>query len=447
VKKLIIAAFAALAIPSLVCAADGPVTLREAINLALADSHLLKAAHYEKLAAEGMVAAGRSRYFPRLSLQSGAVLSNSPSRVFMMKLDESRIDPGADFAANTLNNPSARGDFYTSLSLEQPLVDFSIGTGLQLAGKEGEVRESVLQLKQEEIAFKVFQAYLEIRRARAYETIAGQAVADAHEHQRLAEVRSNNGVGLKSDELRARTASAEAEGQFIKAHNDLLLAKMHLNNAVGGKAGEALDIVDETQQMQLTLGKNELIQLGLVSRGDLKVVGQEVEKAGLGVESAENAYLPTVYASAAYQINDRDMPLGMDKDAWTIGLNLRWELFDGFRRKAEKNSALAIKSAADENLENYRKEVILQIHESYLRRDEVGKRLEVARNARQYADESVRLIGKRFENSIATMVELLDAQTALDKARANLVEVENLYALATARIYYSAGIFLREVSK
>jgi outer membrane protein TolC len=430
-----------------VCAADGPVTLREAINLALADNHLLKAAQYEKRAAGELVTAGLSRYFPRLSLQSGAALSNSPSRVFMMKLDEARIDPGTDFAANPLNNPSARGDFFTSVSVEQPLVDFSIGTGLLLAGKEGELRESVLQQKQEEIAFKVFQAYLEIRRARAYETIAGQAVADAHEHQRLAEVRSSNGVGLKSDELRARTASAEAEGQLIKARNDLLLAKMRLNNAVGGKAGGVLDIVDETRQPQLALAENDLIQLGLASRGDLQVAGKEVEKAGLGVKSAENAYLPTVYASAAYQINDRDLPLGMDKDAWTIGLNLRWELFDGFRRQAEKNSALAMKSAADENLENYRNEVILQIQESYLRRDEVGKRLEVAGNARQYAEESVRLIGKRFENSIATMVELLDAQAALDKARANLVEVENLYALATARIYYSAGIFLREVLK
>ena len=43
----------------------------------------------------------------------------------------------------------------------------------------------------------------------------------------------------------------------------------------------------------------------------------------------------------------------------------------------------------------------------------------------------MRLIGKRFENSLATMVELLDAETALNRSRALLVENESNYALAT----------------
>jgi outer membrane protein TolC len=63
------------------------------------------------------------------------------------------------------------------------------------------------------------------------------------------------------------------------------------------------------------------------------------------------------------------------------------------------------------------------------------------------ADESVRLLEKRFQNSLATMVELLDAQMALNKARANLVEMENQRARAAVTIYRAAGIFLQEVKK
>jgi len=43
------------------------------------------------------------------------------------------------------------------------------------------------------------------------------------------------------------------------------------------------------------------------------------------------------------------------------------------------------------------------------------------------------------------MVELLDAQSALNQARANLVESDANLMLATGRLYHAAGIFLKEV--
>jgi outer membrane protein TolC len=106
-----------------------------------------------------------------------------------------------------------------------------------------------------------------------------------------------------------------------------------------------------------------------------------------------------------------------------------------------------MRSAAAERLENYRQEIALQVKESALRREEAAKRREVARHAISDAEEGVRLIGRRFENSLGTMVELLDAQTALNRARAQLVENESNYALATARLFHVAGIFLKEVVK
>jgi hypothetical protein len=44
-------------------------------------------------------------------------------------------------------------------------------------------------------------------------------------------------------------------------------------------------------------------------------------------------------------------------------------------------------------------------------------------------------------------VEVLDAQTALNRARSSVVENETGYALATGRVWFDAGIFLQEVMK
>jgi outer membrane protein len=420
------------------------VTLREAIGRALESNHLLKAAALEQGAAQQEVAATRSRYLPRVLLESGAVLSNTPSRVFMMKLDEARINPASDFAANTLNHPDARGDFRSAVTLEQPLLDFGISTGVELAGKDAETAAVSLEKSREQVAFRVYLAYLGVRKARAYRDIADQAVENAREHGRLAGVREKDGVGLKSDQLRAATALSEAEQRLISAKNDLLLARMRLNLAVGGEQGEALDITGTPELAEPALAQ-DLVALAQKGRPELKVAQKAVEKGELAVRQAGNAFLPTLYASAGYQVNDRNVPLGYDNDSWNIGINLRWELFDGNRRSHEKQKAELSRQAAAAMLENDRREVSLQVTESVLRRQEARLKLESARAAVKAAEEAARLVTLRFQNGLSSMVELMDTESALNRSRANLVEVENGFFGSTGELYYNAGVFLKEV--
>lgn len=438
---------AALLLLSTAPASGEAVTLREAVQRALAQHHLLKAGALKRGAAQEEAAASRSRYLPRLYLESGALLSNTPSKVFMMKLDEGRIDPGTDFAAATLNDPSARADFRSALTLEQPLLDFTISTGTDLAAKEAESAELALEANRETVGYRVYLAFLAVRRARAFNDIAGQAVANAREHRRLAQVREKDGVGLKSDQLRAATALAEAEQRLISAHNDLLLARLRLNLAVGGRQGEALDIEGAAELAEPALSRGDLVEQAQRSRPELNLARKGVEKGDLAVRLARDAYLPTVYAGASYQVNDRDLPLGADHDSWNVGVNLRWELFDGSRRSHLVQQAELSRQATAELFENERREVALQVTESALRRQEASLKLESARGAVLAAEEGRRLVTLRFQNGLSSMVELMDADSALNRARANLVEVENGYLGSTGELYYQAGQFLKEVMR
>lgn len=435
--------FALLAAP----ASGEVVSLQEAVKRALASNHLLKAAALERGAAEQDVAASRSRYLPRVSLESGAALSNTPSTVFMMKLDEGRINPASDFAADPLNNPSARADFRSALTLEQPLVDFGIRTGVEMAGKSAEAAALSEEGRREEVAFRVYLAYLGVRKAQAYRDIADQALANANEHDRLAGLRERDGIGLKSDRLRSATSLADAQQRLVSARNDLLLARMRLNLIVGGPQGEALDIGEVPKLAEPVLEREQLIAVAQQSRPDLKVAETSLRRGELAVQQAKNAFLPTLYARGSYQINDRDLPLGADQDSWTVGLNLRWELFDGARRSHEKEKAELLRRSAGELLENERREVALQVTEGVLHRQEAALRLESARAAVQDAEEARRLVALRFGNGLSSIVELMDAEAALNRSRASLVEVENGCLAATGEIYYRSGVFLKEVMR
>lgn len=424
-------------------AEDEKVSLRKAVELALVNNHLVKSAAYEHKAAEKAITSSRSYYYPHVYLQETVTAANTPTNVFMMKLDQGRFSQN-DFEIPRLNNPQSTTDFRTAAVVEMPFLDFTIGTNVEISKHEEGVKRFEFERQKEDVAFQVFAAYVEVQKANAFIAVADKQVADAREHMRLATVRNQEGVGLRSDVLRARTFLSEMEQQQISAGNNLRLAMLRLA-LVTGNPGRSLDAFDEIHSSEMVLGHDELVKLAVENRQDLKAMERNVEKADSGVKLARNAFLPTVHGSASYQMNDKDMPFGRDNDSWMVGATLRWDAFDGFRRSSERERARALKSSAEEYLDRYREEVTYQVTESYLRRDEAGKRLEISRHSVLESEEGLRLVEKRYENSISTLVELLDAQTAVNRARANLIETETGFALATARLYHAAGILLKEV--
>ncbi|MEI6208015.1 MAG: TolC family protein [Desulfuromonadales bacterium] len=421
--------------------------LKDAISAAVEKNNRVRAAGFMSEAALQAVSIVTSRYYPSISLEESFSVSNSPTQTFMMKLDESRFTQN-DFLINNLNRPGIQHDFSTALTVRQPLYDPSISPAKEIAARESEIQETRLDGAKHETAFRVFKLYLDIQKAQARLRAAEQAVYEAREHVRLAGVRNQAGTGLRSDELRARTHLSANEQQLVSARNNLTISRMELANAIGLKDVDKIDITDtRIAAIPLTKSLEELVALSLENNIELKQSLAEYEKSKAAVRLARSGYLPSAGAFASYRMNSKDTPFWNDNDSWNAGVALTWQLFDGSRRSHERDKAVAEKSAAAELHEHAKREAGMRVRESYLRSEEMGKRLEVAGNTLQDAEETVRLLTRRFENSLATMAELLDAQTALNRTRADLVDSEAHLALARGYVYYSAGIFLKEMTK
>jgi outer membrane protein TolC len=422
------------------------LSLKDAINMGLENNNQVKAARFNSHAAQQGVESAHSRYLPAVSLEETFVSSNSPVSTFMMKLDEGRFTTN-DFDISTLNNPSAQHDFKTVLSVQQPLFVPSLSPLKELAATDARKSELGLEAVRQGTAFQVFYTYLEVQKADAQLNAADKAVADARENMRLATVRTSAGVGLKSDELRSRTHLSMIEQQHISARNNLILAKMKLAMLIGLPEDSPYEISGFQENITVPSINDKVISEALENRVELKQSHADLEKSAAALRLVKSEYLPTVGAFASYQLNAKDVPFTADNEAWTAGVSLKWQLFDGFRTNSERKRALSAQSAAREMLESATKDVRYQLKESYIRRDEAGKRLEVSRHALLDAEETVRLLTKRYENSLATLVELLDAQTALNQSRANLVETAAGYALAGGQVYHMTGTFVKEMFK
>jgi outer membrane protein TolC len=420
------------------------LTVQEAIARGLERNNQARAVRFQAEAARSGATGASLHYLPSVTIEEAWSRSNVPVNTFMMKLNQGRFT-NQDFDVARLNNPAAVSDFKTAVTIEQPLFVPSAWAGQKVAQRGAEWQEATAEQVRQQTAFQIFHLYLEVQKAHAYLQAAEKALEEARESKRQAGIRSAAGMGLKSDELRAGTHLAAMEQQKISAANNLTLIRMQLALATGGQPG---DEVDTRQTAQLKMPGQDLaalISLAQQQRHDLHAAERGKEQADAALQQTRAGFLPTAGAFGSWQMNDNTTIFGREHDSWMAGVTLRWNVFDGFRTWHASGQAQAARSAAQERLEQTRKEVSYQVHEAWLRRIEAEKRREVAHAAVAAAGETVRLLAMRFDNAMATMVELLDAQSALNQARANQVESEAGLMLATGRLYHAAGIFLKEV--
>ena len=106
--KAIVKAILCLALPGAALAAGGPLTLGEAMLLALQHNPGLKATGMSVETAEADVAKARARFLPTVNFGETYNFSDNPTQVFMNKLNQ-RVFTQQDFLLNNLNFPSPRG--------------------------------------------------------------------------------------------------------------------------------------------------------------------------------------------------------------------------------------------------------------------------------------------------------------------------------------------------
>lgn len=437
---LIFAFFLALAIPAVALAEERTFTLADAVNFALQNNNELRAAESSVAAQKDDVGIARSSLLPKVFFEERYLRTNNPTYAFMAKLNQGQFTQ-QDFAIDNLNHPSPIDDYLTLFGVEQPLFAPKAWLGLDISKREHEAGSVQLARKKEEIAFKVCQAWLMVHTARAQLTVAEKGVKDAQEHYRIAKLRYESDLGMYADTLRASTASAEARQRRVTAEKQHNLARRVLGLLLGlaGSAGVTGDIPD-FQARDI-----EEYATAARTRGDVRSMELRYENAENNVRMAEADYLPYLGVGGGYQWNDPSRPFGTEGDSWQVSAFLRWNLFDGAKREYERSKAKNQARQAQEHLLGMKKAAAYGLYQAELGVEEAKANLELAREALKTAEEGTRLVQMRYENAFSPMVDLLDAQVVLDRARAGLVARENEYRVSILSLGWESGTILKDL--
>ena len=415
-----------------------PLTLDHAVETALKNHPNLKAADSQVDAAQANVLKSNSGFLPKVTLSETWSRTDNPMMVLGTKLNQEMVTP-SDFNPAVMNDPDPMSNYNTRISVMQPLFNGGkeyLGVKQAKLGREAAVMDR--NRSRQETVFNVVKAYYGLLLAQEYNKVAVQSLETSAANVKLAEARYKAGAVLQSDLLRAKVQYAEVKEMATRSENGVKLAAANLNFAMGVPQDEKIEVAGALSAKDMKEDLNGMIGEALSLRPDLMSLGLNRKNAEANVKQARTDYIPSLNLMGQVDWNS-DRPAGNDARSWAVMAVLQWNLFDGLVTTSHVREASASAGRMKAMEEQMRSGVQLQVRQAYYNLTASLDRIAATSSSVQEAEEGFRIVQKRYEAGMTTLVDVLGAENALIRARTGAIQALYDNNVAAAELKLAAG--------
>jgi outer membrane protein len=417
-----------------------PLSLQQAATIAMEKNPLRKAALADTHAASAGIQEARSFLMPHITLSETGTRGNDPVYVFGSKLRQQRFTMN-DFSLNQLNTPLPFGNFSTRFDGTWNLFDsFASWHAVSRAREMNTASTHQLERTDQEILFRVVQAYYSVLLARKQVEVAEQSEKTAKSIMDRSQVRFDSGLVVESDLLTAKVRLASREQELIRAKNNLELARAQLNTAMGVPVDAVYQPADPLADQSLAVpALADVEQKAIASRPDLKRIESEQSAQQLSVAIAKSSFGPRLNAFAGWEMDNPSLLAGGGGNNWLAGIELQVDLFRGGAKKAalSREHAIAEKIAALKQAAS--DAVRLEVRQAYYDVDSNRQRVGVARSSIAQAQESLRINQDRYDGGLITITDLLGAEEVARHSQTDYWEAVYQFHTSSANLELASG--------
>lgn len=287
--------------------------------------------------------------------------------------------------------------------------------------------------------------YFKAEAARVLLREAVESERNASENAEIASALMSQGAGSISDKLLAQNASDQATLRRIDAESDLAVALADISTAIGQRRDFIPDIVERPSALSSVHVTWALPgwDIDYVQRSPrVRRMREEVLAARSHVAAARAQSMPTL-AFVASSYRDATPPsqstIAQTVRGWSLGLQLRIPLFDGFARRSGLATAQALLYQKQMELLEVEREVESAIWTSRQSLIQKAKKIEVADRISTNAQLAYRAAQARYKNGVGSMLELLKSQSDLSDARKMVATIYRDWEMAKLRFSLEIG--------
>ena len=413
------------------------LSLQDAINLSIKNSKQLKVSQAKIDEATGALREAVERKLPDGSVSGSYMRLNNPTVDLKLKTNNNNNGGGSGSGGSAKVNQAA----YALVNASLPIyaggrIRYGIESSkyLEQAAKldADNDRESVIQ--------NTIDAYNNLYKARAAVTIVDSSLAEARQRVSDYSSQERNGVLARNDLLKAELAQSNTELSLLDAQNNWKLANVNMDLMLG--LSDSTEIIPDSSGFKLINDVKPIpdyVQLALQNRKDLSALDYRKKAALVGVKATKADMYPSLALTGGYVALDIPNALAV-YNAVNLGVGVKYDIGSLWKNKARVQQAEARVRQTEAGEEVLNDAIRLQINQAYQNFLLSRKRIEVYHTAIAQAEENYHVIQNKFNNGLATVTDVLDADVARLQARLNLAFAQSDSYVSYSKLLQAAGL-------
>lgn len=444
VRSALLISLLLLPVPGLLFAQQtqqpSPITLRQAVNIALEQNPERKAALADTRAASAEVQEARSFLLPQVTFSEVGTRGNDPVYVFGSKLRQQRFT-AADFALNVLNTPTPLGNFATRIDGTWNLFDsFGSWRSVSRAERMKDAASHQLERTDQEIILRVVDTYYGVLLAKKQLELAEQGRKTAQAILDRSKARFETGVVVESDLLSAQVRLATRRQELISAQNNLALSRAQLSASMGISMENDFDPAEALAEQNFPATTLEEAEKKAVEmRPDLKRLRSEEAAQQQSASAAKSSFGPRVNAFGAWEADNPTFLAGGGGNNWLAGIEVRFDLFEGGAKRARLSHERAMQEKIAAVRDIATDAARLEVRRAYYALDSARQQVELARATIAESQESLRINQNRYDSGLSTISDLLAAEEAAQRSQTEYWEAVYRYHTGYANVELASG--------
>ncbi|CAA6822411.1 MAG: Type I secretion system, outer membrane component LapE [uncultured Sulfurovum sp.] len=419
------------------------LSLDKALTIMKTNNLELKISKFNEKIKQHEINIAKGHKYGKLDAKVQALRSNDAGNIFGFKL-KSREATFGDFgfsefdmsgqtnplpiAPNELNYPDPRSHYQTTITYMLPLYT---GGKLEQYGKITKALQHMSQLETSKLLnekiFQTTKTFYDISLLDQYIDNLSNIVANIDKLQNIVKSMKEEGFAKEIDEVEVKTRSVEAQSLLSQANYNKELAYQYLSFLLNKHVLSIQTLDDNVPIPYCDL--NQFLENNLdIQRAEL---GLKITDMAMKAEEAN--FRPSVGAFGEYGSSDNQVFNDfIEKDFYTIGVQLEWNLFNGIIDKNNLDKAKIENMKAHEQVELAKKGIGLKIAKL---QTEIKSKTSDSKSFNQqltFATKVYENYEERYQEGIASISDVLIKQSK---------ELEVLLKLLTAKNDRNAKIF------
>ena len=412
---------------------EGPLTMEQAVDLALEKSLRVKAAGADSRVMDSMRREALAPFWPQLSANG--------------YFNDQRMQPNVfTSAGNTMarNYQVFSADQTKDANFTAMYPIFSGGRdyyGYQAAARRAEAGHEMLKGAEVDVAMQARLDYIGVLRETENLRVANELLRDVEERLRVTREMFDEGRTPRFYVLRDEAERANAIQMQAMAQSRAEQALVALKTTLGLDLASSITPSDRLEYRPVAVSVDEGVREATQAQPEIKAAVKQREAAEAEVRAAYGNYFPQVSLSYMYdgQWSKNRNESSSTANGYSVGVVVTLPLFDGFMRENAVKTAKAKLDRAVQAEGLVRQQIARDVNQAALMLTAARKAVEASEKGLEQAGEEFRVMQERFASGRGIQVEMLDAQVTLTRARFNAVSSLAEYNSALAMWFRATG--------